>query len=105
MYIDNTYNVSTLSITWTPPSYSSQCVSSYSVLSNVTDSTITTTDTSVDIPLAGLSPGVYCVSVATVDTANRTGNYSDEECEELNGINVHALASCAYYNYNNIFIL
>ena len=60
--------------------------SSYSVLSNVTDSTITTTDTSVDIPLAGLSPGVYCVSVATVDTANRTGNYSDEECVILTGL-------------------
>ena len=72
---------------WTPPNITSRCftVSSYSITSNATNSIITTTNTSVDIPLAGLSPGVYCVSVATVDTANRTGEYSNEECVELAG--------------------
>ena len=70
-----------LSITWITPS---KCVTYYVIDSNFSDP-ITTTDTSVNILLAGLYPGRYCVSMASVDSVNRTGEYSDEECIELNG--------------------
>ena len=73
-------------INWTPPSYTSQCVSIASYTVTTTSTIISTTDTSVTIPLAGLSPGNYCVSVASVDTANRTGTYSEEKCLLLNGL-------------------
>ena len=69
-------------ITWTTPS---QCVSYYVIDSNFSDP-ITTTDTSANILLAGLYPSCYCVSMASVDSVNRTGEYSDEECIELNGL-------------------
>ena len=55
---------------------------------NYTTTLVTTTDTSTSIPLAGqsgLSVGTYYVSVASVDTANRTGHYSDVVSVELNG--------------------
>ena len=45
-----------------------------------------TADEGVDIPLAGLFPTTYCVSVAAIDTANRIQKYSEEECIELEGI-------------------
>ena len=70
-----------LSITWITPS---KCVTYYVIDSNFSDP-ITTTDTSANILLAGLYPGRYCVSMASVDSVNRTGEYSDEECIELNG--------------------
>ena len=71
---------SALYITWTE---SSHCINYYTV--NYTTTLVTTTDTSTSIPLAGLSVGTYYVSVASVDTANRTGHYSDVVSVELNG--------------------
>ncbi len=70
---------SSLSIIWTTPS---QCVSYYVIGSNFSDP-ITTTDTSANILL---HPSCYCVSMASVDSVNRMGEYSDEECIELNGL-------------------
>ena len=52
---------------------------------NYTTTLVTTTGTSTSIQLAGLSVGTYYVSVASVDTANRTGHYSDVVSVELNG--------------------
>ena len=52
---------------------------------NYTTTLVTTTDTSTSIPLAELSVGIYYVSVASIDTANRTGHYSDVVSVELNG--------------------
>ena len=49
--------------------------------------TSTTVDTSVSVSLAGLSPGVYTVKVASVDYANRTGSYSNVLSFELKGLN------------------
>ena len=71
---------SALYITWTE---SSHCIDYYTV--NYTTTLVTTTDTSTSIPLAGLSVGTYYVSIASVDTANRTGHYSDVVSVELNG--------------------
>ena len=78
----------TLTIGWTPPTFSSRCIviTSYILNSNITNTTTAADTTSVDFPLAGLSPGIYYVSVAAVDTANRTGSYSDEIFFELKGI-------------------
>ena len=41
---------------------------------------------SVSVSLAGLSPGVYAVKVASVDYANRTGSYSNVLSFELKGL-------------------
>ena len=69
-------NESALRVSWNQPT-SSQCIDYYIVSSTAIDYNITTTDTSVSIPLAGLTATTYYVSVASVDTANRTGDYSD----------------------------
>ena len=58
------------------------------------------TDTSASIPLAGLSVGTYYVSVASVDTANRTGHYSDVVSVELNGGCSHL---CTLYRVGGYF--
>ena len=72
---------------WTPPAYSSQCysISGYTINTNTSNSIINTTDTSTSIPLTGLSNGTYCISIASIDTANRIGNYSEQECFEIIG--------------------
>ena len=77
----------TADITWTPPSYSSQYYSicGYTINTNISNSIINTTDTSTSIPLTGLSVGIYCISIASIDTANRIGTYSQQECFELTG--------------------
>ena len=81
-------------IAWQPPSVTvpySQCVSSYTIDSTIIV-TSTTVDTSVSVSLAGLSPGVYTVKVASVDYANRTGSYSNVLSFELKGlININFL--------------
>ena len=67
-------------ISWNVPNgHSSQCIDYYIVSSTAIDYNITTTDTSVSIPLAGLTATTYYVSVASVDTANRTGEYNSFE--------------------------
>ena len=79
------FTATSINFTWVPPS--SQCIGSYEVESNATNSTLaTTTDTSVSIPLAGLNATTYYVSVASVDTANRTGEYSDRVSFVLKGM-------------------
>ncbi len=65
----------------------SQCVSSYTIDSTIIV-TSTTVDTSVSVSLAGLSPGVYTVKVASVDYANRIGSYSNAESFQLQGWNI-----------------
>ena len=70
-------------ISWTPPNFTSQCfnISSYIVKSNATDNDLLTADTSITISFSNLLPATtYCASVAAIDTANRTGTYSDEIC-------------------------
>ena len=78
----------TADITWTPPSYSSQYYSicGYTINTNISNSIINTTDTSTSILLTGLSVGIYCISIASIDTANRIGIYSQQECFELIGL-------------------
>ncbi len=77
----------TADITWTPPSYSSQCysISAYTINTNTSNSNINTTDTSTSIPLTGLPNGTYCISIASIDTVNRIGTYSEQECFEITG--------------------
>ena len=75
-------------IAWQSPSVTvpySQCVSSYTINSTIIV-TSTTVDTSVSVSLAGLSPGVYTVKVASVDYANRTGSYSNVLSFQLKGV-------------------
>ncbi len=75
-------------IAWQPPSVTvpySQCVSNYTIDSTIIV-TSTTVDTSVSVSLAGLSPGVYTVKVASVDYANRTGSFSNVLSFELKGL-------------------
>ena len=88
-------------IAWQPPSVTvpySQCVSSYTI-----DSTIivnsTTVDTSVNVSLAGLSPGVYTVKVASIDYANRTGSYSNVLSFELKGLIINISVLILLYVY------
>ena len=81
------FTCTSINFTWVPPS--SQCIGSYEVESNATNSTLTTTDTSVSIPLAGLTATTYYVSVASVDTANRTGEYTDIISFVLKGIIIY----------------
>ena len=77
----------TAEVTWTQPSYSSQCysISSYAFISNITIANNSNT-TSTSILLTGLSVGIYCISIASIDTANRIGTYSQQECFELTGL-------------------
>ena len=75
-------------IAWQPPSVTLpyyQCVSSYTIDSSIIV-TSTTVDTSVSVSLAGLSPGVYTMKVASVDYANRTGSNSNVLNFELKGL-------------------
>ena len=73
----------------------SQCVSSYTINSTIIVNT--TVDTSVSVSLAGLSPGVYTVKVASVDYADRTGSYSNVLSFELKGvINYYCYYAFAY---------
>ncbi len=74
----------TLSIIWAESSL--QCITSYTINTNTSNSNINTTDTSTSIPLTGLSVGIYCISIASIDTANRIGTYSQQECFELSGL-------------------
>ena len=62
-------------------------MSSYTIDSTIIGSS-TTVDTNVSVSLAGLSPGVYTVKVASVDYANRTGSYSNVLSFELKGLNI-----------------
>ena len=76
----------TADITWTPSSISSsQCITSYTVNTTTNNTNINTTDTSISIPLTGLSAGMYCISIASIDTANRIGTHSEQECSNLKG--------------------
>ena len=88
----------TIHINWTQPSDSAQCTVSYIVSTTATtnNSPLTTTDTSIDLPLAGLSPGNYTVSVAAVDTGNGTGN-SEEVKFELRGLKIMKFRLCLRY--------
>ena len=80
------FTETTADITWTPSSISSsQCITSYTVNTTTNNTNINTTDTSISIPLTGLSAGMYCISIASIDTANRTGTHSEQECFELTG--------------------
>ena len=75
------FSQTTVIISWISPDTSTHCIVSYITKTNTSDSIFTTTNTSVSIPLAGFSSNTtYCSSVAAVDTANRTGTYSDEIC-------------------------
>ena len=88
-------------IAWQPPSVTvpySQCVYSYTIDSTIIV-TSTTVDTSVSVSLAGLSPGVYTVKVASVDYANRTGSYSNVSSFELKGLIINNL-----FHHNCIII-
>ena len=77
----------TANITWIPSNNSSsQCITGYTINTNTSNSIINTTDTSTSIPLTGLSVGIYCISIASIDTANRIGTYSEQECFELTGL-------------------
>ena len=76
-------------ISWTPPNFTSQCysISSYIAKTNATDNDLPTADSSTTISFSNLTPDTtYCASVAAVDTANRTGTYSDEICFESIGL-------------------
>ncbi len=76
----------TAEVTWTQPNYSSQfcSIASYSINTTTNNSIINTTDTSLS--LAFQSEGIYCISIASIDTANRTGNYSEPDtCFEITG--------------------
>ena len=86
----------TIHINWTQPSDSAQCIVSYTVSSTDTNNSITT-DTSIDLPLAGLSAGNYTVSVAAIDIGNRTGNYSEEVNFELRGLKIMKFRLCLRY--------
>lgn len=85
--VEISFTQTTLSINWTQPYLVPQCIeiASYTVITNITNTAINTNNKSIDIPLDGLSPGIYCVSVAAVDTANTTGSYSDQIKFELAG--------------------
>ena len=78
------FTETTADITWTPSSISSsQCITSYTVNTTTNNTNINTTDTSISIPLTGLSAGMYCISIASIDTANRIGTHSEQECSNL----------------------
>ena len=81
------FTETTVDITWTPSSISSsQCITSYTVNTTTNNTNnFNTTDTSISIPLTGLSAGMYCISIASIDTANRIGTHSEQECFELTG--------------------
>ena len=85
--IDISFTKSTAEVTWTEPSYSSQCysISSYAFSSNITIANNSNT-TSTSLSLTGLSVGIYFISIASIDTANRIGIYSEQECFELTGM-------------------
>ena len=69
-------------ISWTPPNFTSQCynISSYIVKTNATVSDLPTAYTNITISFSNLTYTTYCASVSAIDTANRTGTYSDEIC-------------------------
>ena len=81
------FNQTNLLVTWTPSDSIPPCVTGYMVDTNATSSTlISTTETSISLPLAGLSlTTYYCVRVASIDTGRRTGAYSQRECLQLEG--------------------
>ena len=66
-------------------------MSSYTINSTIIV-TSTTVDTSVSVSLAGLSPGVYSVKVASIDYVNRTGSYSNVLSFELQGLIVNIIS-------------
>ena len=81
------FTETTADITWTPSSISSsQCITSYTVNTTTNNTNINTTDTSISIPLTGLSAGMYCISIASIGTANRIGTHSEQDCFELTGL-------------------
>ena len=83
----SSYTLTSVVLSWSPPSVSSQCVTSYIINSTTSDTDITSTDTSVtlDVPINHDSSTQYCVSVAAVDIVNRTGQHSDSMCFILDG--------------------
>ena len=82
----------------------SQCVSSYTIDSTIIV-TSTTVDTSVSVSLAGLSPGVYTVKVASVDYVNRTGSYSKVLSFELQGLTKYHWMPSDYHVSFTVFVL
>ena len=78
-----------INFAWTQPTYPSVCynITGYTVNNNITDNTANTTDTgiSITLPNSGLSAGMYCISIASIDTANRIGTHSEQECFKLTG--------------------
>ena len=80
-YLTVYFSQTTVIISWISPDTSTHCIVSYITKTNTSNNILTTTNTSVSIPLAGLSSDTtYCFSVAAVDTANRRGTYSEEIC-------------------------
>ena len=76
----------TAEVTWTQPNYFSQycSIASYSINTTTNNSIINTTDTSLSLALQ--SEGRYNISIASIDTANRIGNYSEPIPFELAGL-------------------
>ena len=81
------FNQTNLLVTWTPSDSIPPCVTGYMVDTNATSSTlISTTETSISLPLAGRSlTTYYCVRVASIDTGGRIGAFSQKECFQLEG--------------------
>ena len=76
-------------------------MSSYTIDSTIIV-TSTTVDTSVNVSLAGLSPGVNTVKVASVDYANRTGSYSNVLSFELKGFYFLFFYYSSNFHYNYV---
>ena len=74
-------------ISWTEPLFSSECVNIVgyvvTISTNSTVGNMTTNDTNVT--LDSISEGYYNFSVATKDSANRIGNYSESYCIAYTG--------------------
>ena len=83
----SSYTLTSVILSWSPPSVSSQCVTNYTINSTTSDTEITSTDTSVtlDVPVNHDSSTQYCVSVAAVDIVNRTGQHSESMWFILDG--------------------
>ena len=93
-----------INFTWTQPTYPSVCynITGYTVNNNITDNTANTTDTgiSITLPNSGLSAGMYCISIASIDTANRIGTHG-QKCFPLLGLWTYNSTETVQVYYNN----
>ena len=94
-------NNTSYQLLWTAPNDTYNCVSYYLINTTTSELLLHTTDTSVLITRPADDPAntTYTVSIAAVDTGNRTGQRSDPLCFVFQGLPMNFSVSICFVSH------